>query len=349
MLLALAFVRPPVLFAQSAANAGDFNVETVLTGLKAPWGVAVRPDGAGGPTEVFVAERGAGRVVQVHGDKSGAAVEAIVGFPVDAASSGREPCARGVRTLFFLDHARLVAAGGNHDDRPLLRLYDFTESELPFQADQHKQNLELPIESDKSSSTPRCFHDLARTQANDRVADLLVAAATIERGKSVLCRVPVRANTLGEAGSLENAKEEVANGAVGGIAVGHDGYVVVAYRPDSEVDAGSQLKYVNPITGRATLTIDVKLPHITALAFHPTSRSLYAANLSAAIDGGGVYRIDDAGDPGKPAASAVKVAEAMRPTALAFAPDGALYVTALGSNDNGNKDSGALLKITGEL
>jgi hypothetical protein len=76
---------------------------------------------------------------------------------------------------------------------------------------------------------------------------------------------------------------------------------------------------------------------------------LYAANFSATNDRGGVYRIDDAGESGKPACRAVKVAEAARPTALAFAPDGTLYVVVLGGDDNKDKDSGALLKITGEL
>jgi hypothetical protein len=45
----------------------------------------------------------------------------------------------------------------------------------------------------------------------------------------------------------------------------------------------------------------------------------------------------------------VKVADVARPSALAFGPDGALYVTAFGKPTDHESATGVLLKLTGEL
>ena len=82
------------------------------------------------------------------------------------------------------------------------------------------------------------------------------------------------------------------------------------------------------------------LKQLVGLAYSPTSGSLYAADFA-----GGIHRIDDASEPGRPACRTVKVADVSKPTALAFAPDGALYVVTFGSAD----DDGTLEVVTGNL
>ncbi|HEY3393073.1 MAG TPA: hypothetical protein VGK58_10220, partial [Lacipirellulaceae bacterium] len=61
----------------------------------------------------------------------------------------------------------------------------------------------------------------------------------------------------------------------------------------------------------------------------------------------GLFRIDDASKPGERQIAVTKLADVEQPAALAFAPDGALYVTTLGGY--GKTEDGALLKVTGEL
>lgn len=332
------------------ANAAEVKVETLQTGLKAPTGVAVRPIAANGAVEVFVADRGAGRVVQADGSNPNASVEpVIVDFPVANASAGGTPCAPGVQSIFFLDPARLVAAGGDERAKPLLRLYDLTDADGVLKADEFKQDFDFAVEGGKSDSPPLCFHDLARTKSNDRVADMLVMAASTERGPSEMWKVPVRANTLGEVSAFKMRKQDINLSTAGGIAVGNGGFIVIANRAEPNTNRSSNLKYINPIDGHAMLAIEVKLPRIVALAYHPVSHNLYAASLASSDWPGGIYRIDDATEPGKPAASATKIADTARPMALAFGPDGALYVTTLGGEGSGKNDGGALLKITGEL
>jgi hypothetical protein len=312
----------------------------------------VRPDAAGGAVEVFVADRGAGRVVQIDSDKPGSSAEAISGFPVGAASTGSAPCAPGVQSLIFLDHARLVAAGGDANGKPLLRLYDLTESDGVLKADEFKQDIASPGDNEQGNKADSnvCLHNVARTRSNDRVADMLVMAASTDRGPNELLKVPVRANTLGDAVAFKFDKnEEVLAGTAGGIAISNDGYIVTANYSELKSVSTSELQFVSPIDGRVVLAMGIKLPRIVALAYHPTGRNLYAASFGGSDGRGGIYRIDDATEPGKPAAVAVIVADLARPTALSFGADGALYVTTLGRESNGNADSGALTKLTGEL
>src|SRR6188472_1496376 len=70
--------------------AADVKVETLLSDLHAPRAVAVRPDASGSPTEVFVAENGAGRVVSWNATKKDGAEEEISGLPTGGLSGKTE-------------------------------------------------------------------------------------------------------------------------------------------------------------------------------------------------------------------------------------------------------------------
>jgi hypothetical protein len=323
--------------------AAEAKVETILSDLRAPCCVAVRPDSNSAPAEIFVADRAAGRVIQVHAETPNAGDEAIAGFPV-AEAADSSGCAVGVRSLCFLDGARLVTAGTGQDGTPFLRLFDFLDGDNSLQADDFKQDVEFSNGADANGRL--CVEHIARTSPNDRVADMLIIASSNERGALGLLKIPVRANTLADATALKPTAGNADIGAAQGIAIGRSGFIVVSCK--SKTEGTTQLKYVNPLDGRVSLALDVRLGNVVALAYHPKTGNLYACNQAAADAGGGIYRIDDATEPSKPAVSAVKLADAPRPTALAFGRDGALYVTALG---NGNSDgpSGSLLKLTGEL
>jgi hypothetical protein len=83
------------------------------------------------------------------------------------------------------------------------------------------------------------------------------------------------------------------------------------------------------------------------VAYSAKSGNLYALATAYGKDVQGLFRVDDAREPGEQQIIATNLADIKRATAMAFAPDGALYVTTLGEEDE--DDDGALLKVTGNL
>ncbi len=327
------------------AFAADATVTNILSGLKAPCAVSVRPEG-GQPSEVFVAERGAGRIVRVVTNRPDAAEDVITGFP-SKGSSASKPNSLGIQSLCFLDHLRLVVAGGDDTGKPFFRLYELQNITGRLKFDDQKQNVELS-DDELTKDEIRSFHDLARARSNDRVADMLLMGATNEHGPAGLWKLNLRANTLGEIAPFDTATESEKAAAIGGIAVAGTGYIVVATGEEGGSDAGDVLRFLNPVDRTVALRAPTDLQNIVGLAYDPTTGDLYAANAKASDpSAAGVYRLDDAGVPGKPRCQGSKIAAVSRPTALAFGPDGVLYVTSLGKPGESD-DSGALLKIVRE-
>jgi hypothetical protein len=178
------------------------------------------------------------------------------------------------------------------------------------------------------------------------VGDYLLIAAPTDHEPAGLVYVPVHSGTLGDAvpARLKNANKFQ----IDGIAVGKNGYVVIASNSPAGSDQPSRLAFFSPLDRRIIMQIPTDLRRIVALTYSPKSGNLYAANSPMTENGrAGIYRIDSSGKPDVPSCSAVKVADAPRPTALSFAPDGALYVTSNGNSKS--NDAGVLLKLTGEL
>jgi hypothetical protein len=135
---------------------------------------------------------------------------------------------------------------------------------------------------------------------------------------------------------------------IGGITVGNNGYVVVTMNALGASPQSSRLAFFSPLDRRIVMQLSTDLQHIVALAYSPKSGNLFVANSPTAGDGrSGIYRIDSVVRPDAAGCTAVKIADVRSPTALAFAPDGALYVTANGGTEGIN--AGALLKLSGDL
>jgi hypothetical protein len=320
------------------ADANAIAVKKVLSGLKNPHDVAVRPEGTGEAYEVFVAESGAGRVVKVRSDKPDKRIDVVSGFSTKPANDDSLTSA-GVHSLQFLDHMRLVVAGGDEDGAPFVRLYELPEPESPLTADQHKQEAHVPESGKEPNFDAHVFHSIARTQPNDRVGDFLLLAAPTAGESTGLVYVPVRSGTLGDAvpAQLKNANGKLQ---IGGITVGNSGYVVVATNVPGDSSQPSRLSFFSPLDRRVVMQVQTDLRRIVALAYSPKSGNLYVANSPTSDDGrSGIYRIDRLIKQDVSACTAVKIADVRSATALAFAPDGALYVTTASD----------LQKLTGDL
>ena len=127
----------------------------------------------------------------------------------------------------------------------------------------------------------------------------------------------------------------------------HHHYLVVGARGEDTDAPDSRLTMYSPTSGAVALNVATGLRDIKAIAFSPGG-DLYATDFAdAAVDEGGVFRLEAAEVDGRESCRAIKIAAVVRPTSLAFAFDGTLYVTALGKyEDAGAKPTGALLKVS---
>jgi hypothetical protein len=341
-LLALAvFVGAQTCFAEEA------KLRPVIENLGAPVAIAVRPD-SGTPQQLFVADRATGRVIQIDGSTAGTSKREITGFPRGAFQPGKPLLGQGIASIHFLDHSRLVAAGGADDGKPFVWLYDLSSEDSNLTAADRKQEVDLDDEA-KGTKPANTIRALARSRPNDRVADILLGAAAADDGPSALWKIAVRANTLADTAVNDAVEKDRELGDVVAMTQSAAGYIVLASAKSERTHDQCNLRYLNPIDGEIAMEVPVKLPHVAAIAFSPSSSNLYVASFAAANQGGGVYRLDDAGTSGKPACNAVKIAAVSYPTAIALTPTGSLYVTSIGESFSAGQSSGAVIEISGQF
>jgi hypothetical protein len=330
------FVVPP------AGGVDNISVETVLTGLKSPCGVAIRPSESAERYEVFVVERGAGRIVRVASDAAkSTAADVITGF--SPAELGDDGLPAGPVGLLFLDRRRLVI-GIRSADSASVRLYELPDDAVSLQSDAAQQ--EVIAKSDRE--TPNHVYAIGRTHANETVRDALVLTHFDNGQSGDLRTITLRADTLAESAPFVESIDS-ANGSPAAIAVGDGGYVVVGWLGGLEKPRDSRLVFYNPANGRQLMERTTDLYDILGLAYSPRTGNLYAADAAwMDVQSGGVFRIDAAKDRRTDKCDVVKIADIIRPSALTFGPDGALYVTAFGELQD-ESASGILVKISGDL
>lgn len=345
--------KPPLLappaYAEPADESDKFTVETLLTGLDNPCGIVIRNGvGDGVPYELFIAESGAGRILRVMSDKPSETTPAITGFPVDSYGDATkdEPEYRiGPLGMVFLTKSKLaVGTAGLPQGEDLVVVFALPSdgSALTYEQQDHAVG---PIpKGPKTTSGEGNFYGLAKTDdalfvtSNGDDDEAWILKATFHANKLSDLQPFIATNrlvgTTGPTAAVINPKKNA-----------H--YLVVSQMAGFEQDRDSLLTYYSPKSGKLAMSVQTGLYDIAGLAYSPTD-NLYAVDVvrdDAKL--GGVYRIDAAEVEGRASSRAVKIATAERPTALAFGPDGALYVTALGTRQAPNGDpTGVLLKIT---
>jgi hypothetical protein len=322
-------------------------VEKLLTGLTNPSGVAVRPGGPADRFEIFVADSGAGRILQVSSDEPKSSAAVITGFSL--ATFGGESMKAGPIALGFLDRNHFLVGASGDERRASLRLYELADGTPAVPADQRAQQVDLQSDAEPAVEPADHIYALARSRANDLVPDAIIFTATRNDRTGGLLKIAIRAGQLGK---LENFSRggTAENGFPVAIGVTPHGHVVVGDAGALDQPRDSRLIFYNPIDGSRVMELTTNLYDIVALAYSPRTGNLYAADVAwMSRSEGGIYRIDDASRPGAPACKAVKMANVASPSAMAFGPDGALYVTVFGAAGEAGSKNGSLLKLTGEL
>lgn len=325
-------------------ESSNYEMETIHNELDNPGGLAIRSGSAKtGPHEIFIAESGAGRVIRVATDEPQQIDEVITGF--SQGSFGDDPTYRvGPLGLAFLTRSKLIVAGGSADTgKNTIGVFALPEDGAPLTAVELDHSVG-PIKTGASTDQgePILF-GLAST-------DIALFTTWAEESQGWVLKSGIESNRLAYLQPFVSTKNATGVGRPTGIAVipsPRPPFLVVAQMGSFETPHDSLLSFFIPSSGDLAMSLPTGLHDIIALAYSPSGQ-LYALDFSWADEAaGGVYRLDDARVDGRQACRPVRIAAVTRPAALAFAPDGSLYVAAFGEGENARQ--GLLVKITGEF
>jgi hypothetical protein len=350
-----AAVAPP--YAEPGDESDQYNVETILTGLDNPCAIVVRPGASGSaPYELYLSESGAGQILRIKSDAPKEPTPIVTGIPVDSYGDAKkdEPEYRiGPLGLAFLTRTKLaVGMAGLPQGEELVVVYSLPTDGSAL-AYEHQDHAVGPIpKGPQSTSGEGNFYALAKTD------DALFVTSNGDDDQAWILKADFKANKLTDLQPFIATKPLL--GTTGPTAAtvnpkdsAH--YLVVSQMSDFEKDRDSLITFYSPKSGKVALNQQTGLYDVAGLAYTPPNNqaynpdgSLYAVDVVRAdAKLGGVYRLDAAEVDDKQTCRAVKIAAAERPSALCFAPDGAMYVTAIGPRQAPDgPPTGVLLKIT---
>ena len=327
-----------IVTVDSRGDESKIAVHTVIDGLDNPCGVAVQP----GTGHVVVSESGAGRILRVAVD---VAKPMVTGFPKDVYGDGTyEEGTRfdiGPLGLAFLDRNTLIVGGGGlPDGQDLVRFYAMPVDGKTILAENMKFKIS-PIVAGEGN-----FFGLAVG------TDAVFVACNGDDTKGSIARLGISNGKPDGLSPFISAKLATGVASPTCIAISGEGYLVVGQMGETTVRGDSLLTFYDAKSKAVLSTFAAGLNDVVAIAYSPKRGLLYALDFAWGenSEDGGLYRLDSGIADGKQAVNAVKVLAIQKPTAMAFAPDGVLYVTAMGNpGSDAKKKSGKLLRLTGHL
>ncbi len=309
-------------------------VKTVIERLNNPCGIAIQPETG----HVFVADSGALRVIRIV---EGKLEPVITGFPKD--TYGKGPIYDiGPLGLVFIDKDTLaVGGGGKPDGEEMLRVYKVPSAGgAPIDASQmHGNPKTLPANGNVVGEGN--FYGLAKGTQGIFVTcngdDLKgwISLAKITGGKAINFERKIA------------TKEATKVDAPVAITVSPEGFLAVGQMGEITLAGDSLLTFYNE-KGEKLENFKTDLFDITGLAYGPKRGRLFATDFRwLDPDQGGLYKIiaiKDNFEKCKPQ----KIVSLKKPTALAFHPNGDLYITLAGDPFEGTgKPNGKLVMIQG--
>lgn len=330
------FVTLLALCTATTLFAAEPKVETVLDGLINPVGLAIQPETG----VVFVSDSGAGKVLRVV---EGKAEPVISGSPIDVYGKGPK-CEIGPLGLAFFDKDTLIVGdGGFVDGEEFVRVFTLPEEGKALDYDKDAKTKAGPLEATDDLKPEGNFYGLAVSKS------AVYVTSNGDDTKGWVLRMPIEGTKFGKLERWLATKEAVEVDAPVGITLSPRGEIVIGQMGEVNKPNDSLLTFYNASNGKMLLNLETNLHDITALGYHPKTGLLYALDFAwMEPDAGGLYRIDRGAKEGDAPIKSAKIVGLEKPTAMAFAPDGALYVTTIGSpgEEETAAKTGKLVKIT---
>jgi DNA-binding beta-propeller fold protein YncE len=314
-------------FAQTA------KVEEVIGGLSNPCGVAIQP----GTNDVFLSDSANSRVCRL---KNGKLEDVITASPKDVFGKGPFYDIGPLGLAFTSDGKSLVVGdGGYKDGEECIRVYTVPEAgKSPLNYEKDASQKIGPLAPAEGVLGEGNLYALALTPT------ALYVTCNGDDTKGWVGKADLSGTKFGKLERWLPTKEMVEVDAPVGITISKQGDIVVGQFGENNKPQDSLLSFYSAKTGKLLLNLETRLYDITALAYSPKTGLLYATDFAwMKPDEGGLFRLDAS----QTGVKATKIASLDKPTALAFAPDGTLYITVIGpkgENENASKQ-GKLLKI----
>lgn len=331
-----------------AAEPGVPNVtiETVYTGLDRPCGVAVQPSTG----NVIVSESGAGHVVRFLQSDFGKPQVAVKGFPLSSTDKGILQNVGPLGLAFLHQNLIVVGASQRKEDGDTIRVYELPSDPKkgPLNFKDAKKAFGRTSAGEGKESVPASLWGLAMTPA------ALWITSQGEGNQDAILKANVAGNMLDEPVPFLQSGELAQFSGPMGVAIRNSReYLVVGFVGKLDSSRDSVLAFIHSRSRGLMMALPTELHDLVALAYSPQSNRLYAVDLAwGSPKDGGLYRLDSAIIDGRAGMKAIKLASLDRPTALAFAPDNTLYITAVGTEEASEQDAakkGVLVKVTGDL
>ena len=332
-LLCLAFaLLPTFAFAEEAV--------TVLSGLNNPTGIAIQPETG----TVFVADSAAGKVIRVV---NGKAEDVVVGSPTDIYGKGPMYNIGPLGIAFYDKDTLVVADGGFVDGKELIRTFTVPAAggaPAKYDADEkYKSNaLEGTGEGESAIKPEGNLYGLVVTKTAAYVT------CNGDDTKGWISKVDIDGTKFGKLERFIATKEPTEVDAPVAITANpKTGDLVVGQMGEINKPKDGLVTFYNAKTGKMLLNLEAGLYDLTGLAYSPKSGQLYGTDFAwMETKEGGLYQIIADLKEGNQSIKTKKIVTLDKPTALAFAPDGTLYVTVIGTAKEGSDEKpGKLLKI----
>ncbi|QDU97036.1 hypothetical protein Pla8534_48610 [Lignipirellula cremea] len=327
--------------AASAFAADEPTTTTVLDNLNNPTAVAIQPETG----HVFVSDSGNGKIIRVV---DGKAEDVIVDFPKDV--YGKGPMYDiGPLGLHFLNKTTLVVGGGGlPDGEEMLRVYTVPDAgKDAIKADAMKASFTLAADGDIKGEGN--FYGLAAT------ADAVFVTCNGDDTKGWVSKAKIEGDTITGFERSIATKEKTEVDAPVAATISPAGDLVIGQMGEISVPGDGLLTFYNPNDGEMLLNLETGLSDITALAYapmpKPKKRQLYALDYSwSAPEEGGLFQLLKRVKDDKQSVEARKIASLDKPTGMIFAEDGTLYITVIGTAEEGAETKpGKLLKLEGKF